>query len=443
MNRVIHVALCILPLIAAGCRSGGGSDDGSQTGASAVDIAATASPASAYSVPSSASVDDLVALAIARHPSVAAARHKVERLESMVDQVSALPDPSAKVTAGQLAETAAGRVDGVIGVEQRIPFPGKRRARAERAHRQADVARAELDALRLSHAARVRDAYWRYYQAARTVGVLGESRAALVQMQESVDVRVRADKAAQQDLLKVGNELGLVDQKIITATAQVTAMRARLNSLLHRPVNAPLPSPRKPVPSRVSTALDAMIAEAQSRHPDVAAAKSRVAMFNAQQKMADLERWPDFAIGMQYGAVSNRGLAPSANGRDQFGATVGVTIPLWRKKLDAIDREAREGLAEAGDALAAVRSEVGYNVAAAVARVDSARRVVTLFESSILPDANQALELALVGYSADTEGFIDVIDAWRQSLAYQLQQVDNQAALGAAAAALKLAAGIE
>ena len=49
-----------------------------------------------------------------------------------------------------MAETAAGRVDFMAGVEQVIPFPGKLREQGQIAGREAAVALADLEALRLA-----------------------------------------------------------------------------------------------------------------------------------------------------------------------------------------------------------------------------------------------------------------------------------------------------
>lgn len=391
-------------------------------------------PATAYAVPSSG-LDGLVDAAMRHHPAIAAAEAKVERMKAMIPQAEALPDPMVKATGGRLAETAAGRVDATLGAEQRLPFPGKRRAAGAVAGAEVKAAQAELENIRLTIAAQLRTVYWNYYLTSKSIDVLEQSGEVLADLRNSVDIRVRAGKASQQDLLRVVNSISDLERRLITAHQQRESAVARLNSMLHRPPDSSLPE------ARWSTAeISIPDAEVMS-HPEIEAAKSRVAMFEARMKKARLDRFPDFTVGLQYGAVSESGMAMSANGRDQYGATVGVNIPLWRAKLDAAEREAQAGMAESRNTLAAVRNDLSYRLADARARVASAQRIVKLFDESILPDSQQAYELSLKEYSADTAGFLDVIDAWRQTLNYQLQQEENRAALGTAMAAYRLAAG--
>jgi len=123
-----------------------------------------------------ASLDDLVRYALAENPGIDAAEAKVRRLMAKVPQAASLPDPKLKLSAGSLAETAAGRVDWIAGVEQALPFPGKLRALAKAVGRDAEAAAASLQAVRLDIAARVRQAYWSYYQAAQTTAITTENQ---------------------------------------------------------------------------------------------------------------------------------------------------------------------------------------------------------------------------------------------------------------------------
>ena len=197
-------------------------------------MGAPAASARAYSIPASADADDLAAAALRHHPSLQATRARVTALEQSAIQHRSLPDPSASVGTGQMAETAAGQVVGTVGVQQRIPFPGKRSSRALIALRQADAMRAQLKVQELALAERVRNAYWDTYAANRTLAIVSESKDLLTTLRESVETRIAANKASQQDLLKLGNEITRLDQRLATAAGRAKAANATLNALLYR-----------------------------------------------------------------------------------------------------------------------------------------------------------------------------------------------------------------
>lgn len=395
----------------------------------------------AYPLPKQADANDLVAAALSHHPSFQATRARVSALEQAAVQARYLPDPSASVSAGQMAETAAGETLAGVGVQQKIPFPGKRSEQALAKLRMADAMRASLKADELALAERVRTNYADYYLAERTTAVVGESREVLQTLRESVETRIAANKARQQDLLRLDNEITRLEQRLATAGGRRDAARASLNALLFRPPGTPLPAPQTPRP-RTHGSAATLLGQARERHPEVLAAEARIAAARHGVQLARLSKRPDFVAGLNYMAVSEDGLAPSANGEDQLFGTLGVTLPLWKGKNLAAEREAAANLSAEQSTLAAVRASLQQRIESAVAKHDAERTNLRLYAERLIPDAEQSFNLILTGYSADQSSFLDVVDAWRQLLDYQLAEAESRARLAKTEAALRFAAGL-
>ncbi|CAN5155740.1 TolC family protein [soil metagenome] len=400
------------------------------------------SAAVAYPIPDSAGPEDLARLAVEHHPSVAAARHRAARLAAKVPQERALPDPMAEIAPiGAMAETAAGSVDVMGGVTQKIPFPGKRDQAAAAAEREAAAALAEVGTQALKLTEQVHAAWWDLYLAEQTLSLTRESRSVLQAIRDAVDARVAAGQAGQADQIRLSNEITLLDRDLAEAAQVGQSARARLNSLLNRPPGARLPTARAtPIPTTAS--LESLLASAQVHHPEIAAAEQRASAFHHRLKRAELERFPDFTIGLAGAAVSSPGLSPVATSRDQLYATLGINIPLWQEPRKAMIREAREGIAETDAMLASTRADLRYRVEDAWFRVRTAREISDLFETRLIPEARQAYDVTLTGYSAGSSSFTDLVETWRQTLAYRLQLSRNRAQLGKAAATLRAAAAI-
>lgn len=394
-----------------------------------------------YPVPDAAGPSELARLAVRHHPSIAAAHHRAESLEAKVPQEGALPDPTLELAAGSMAETAAGRSEAMAGVKQKFPFPGKRREVTAAANREAAAARSEIEALELKLTAQVHAAWWDLHLARRTIALTRESRNVLEAVQDAVDARVAADQARQADQIRLGNELALIDRDLAEARQLEGSAAGRLNSLLNRPAGARLPTLRRsPVPS--SGTLAPLLARAQAEHPEVAAAEQRVEAFRHRLRRAQLEKYPDFTVGIAGAAIADSGLSRMANGRDQIYGTLGINLPLWQEPRRAMIREAREGIAETEAMLAMTRSDLRYRIQQAWFEARTAREIADLFDSRLIPDAEQAYEVTLTGYSAGTSDFDELIETWRQHLAYRLQLVRNHAQLGKATATLRAAAGL-
>jgi cobalt-zinc-cadmium efflux system outer membrane protein len=396
--------------------------------------------ARAYSIPSNAGPDELAVFGGLRHPSVIAAEAKVRRLMAKVPQAEALPDPKLRVAAGSMAETAAGRADWMTGVEQALPFPGKLREMAAAAGKEAQSAAAELEVVRLDVAEQIRGTYWDYFLAVQTTAITSETKSVLEQVRDSIDVRVAANQATQGDQLRIATEFGKLERALIEACRAERSAEARLNSLLNRPAGAPLPNPGvRQLGGRGE--LKTLLAKAEASHPSVAAAEAKVDAFRHRLNRAKLDRYPDFVVGLQHVAISDGGLAPSANGRDQVFGTLGISLPLWQEPRRARVAEAMAGIDEASAGVEASRSKLRFRVEDAWVRAQSADELIRLFDKQILPESKQAFDLVLTGYSAGTNSFVDILDAWRSWLGFQLQQAGNRTKLGKAMAALRSATG--
>jgi cobalt-zinc-cadmium efflux system outer membrane protein len=427
-----HQRLFILPLILAGCVQ----NKVSQT----TDQPRRTSAPSEYRVSPSAGPDELAAAGAREHPSVIAAEAKVRRLMAKVPQAKALPDPKLRVAGGSMAETAAGRIAWMTGVEQALPFPGKLRAMAAAAGKEAEAAAAELEMTRLRVGEQIRSVYWDYYLASRTTAITEETKAALTQVRDSVDARVTANQADQNDQLRLATEVGKLEQVLINSRQSERSAKVRLNALLNRPGDASLPTP-KTSSSGSRGELASLLAKAERSHPSVKSAEAEVAAFQHRLEGARLDRYPDFVVGLQHAAVADSGLAMSANGRDQMFATLGISLPIWQAPRRARIEEASAGIDEASAKIDAARSDLRFRVEDAWVRAKSADELIRLFDKQMLPEAKQAFDSVLTGYSTSTQSFTDVLDAWRSRLGFELQQAGNYAQRGKAMAALKSATG--
>ena len=93
-------------------------------------------------------LDELIATAVASHPSIAAARQKVAAASHRIPQATALEDPIVGNTFwpihDQALQTAGGRIGHQFSLSQKVPWPEKLDARGQVACREVQVAQAEV-----------------------------------------------------------------------------------------------------------------------------------------------------------------------------------------------------------------------------------------------------------------------------------------------------------
>lgn len=391
-------------------------------------------------IPDNAGVAWYVDQALRSNPQVRAACQRIERLRERVPQVTAPPDPMASFTFGELAQTAAGQVDYIVGVRQSLPFPGTLDARGEVARQEVVEALYALEDTINRVTAETRRAYWSYDGAGREAAVLQESQELLEQIEAAVQARIRVGRADQADALRVSRERAALDNRLSELEQRRRTAAAMLARLTSRAAREDWPSKEAAEWQTVALDAEAMRNWAQTHHPEVLSAQARIGTFRERLDLARRERLPDFEAGVQYGAVGN-GLAPSSNGDDQFAVTLGVTIPLWTEADDASEREALRGIGEALAEARAAQDSAAYITDDALARLEADQQVLRRLRERMMPDAEQVIELALANYRTGETDFLQLLDDWQTLLDDQLQEARVIARLHRTMADLEQALG--
>lgn len=404
-------------------------------------------PSDADPAPQRAGPAWFVAEAIEHNAELRAARQRVAAAHEKVPQARALPDPMATLTVGELAQTAAGQVDAIIGLQQTLPAPGTLDARAQVARQQAKEAIAELAQTTLRIEAEVHKAYWSYDAAAAEAAVLEQSRMLLEQVREATEARVRVAAGSQADLLRISRRLAALDNRLTTIGQRRRTAAAMLNQLLSRPADAPLPGPTArsaegpPGDDESPRDRTTLIRAATQTHPAVRLAQAQTATATARLDLARAERRPGFMVGLQYGIVGESGLAPSANGDDQLAATLGLSIPLWTGQYDAAEREAWHGMGASIASVIAAQDRAAFEVDDAMARIEAGRDQLDRLHDRMMPDAEQTIQVTLTAYQNDELSQLQLLDDWQALLDDQLQAVRINAEVQRARADLARALG--
>lgn len=200
-------------------------------------------------------------------------------------------------------------------------------------------------------------------------------------------------------------------------------LQAEFNQLLNRNRNEPV----EIADTLTGTALPleqlALLDSITKNNPMLKMLDAEGAAYEAQMKMARLEGKPMLGAGVNYMPFSPRtedGM--SMGGKDMVMPMVSLTIPIFRKKYDAMYKEA-----ELKQQAVQFRRENTVNQLAtqwsqSVRDLDDAgRRTVLYREQTGL--AKQTLNLLMTGYTADGGNFEEVLQMQQQLLDYQLRLV--------------------
>ena len=193
-------------------------------------------------------LQDLIQEALRKNPGVQSSLRQVEGLRHRVPQAKTLPDPTVAVGwAGNIAPFSIQQGDPsssrVLSASQTIPYPGKLKLKGEIADREAEAAWWDYEAARRRLVADVKSAYYDYFAASKAFEITQKNKDLLQKLSSIAEARYRVGKGVQQDVLRSQVEISLLQQRLTVFEQQQKTALARLNTLLFRDPEAPIPSP--------------------------------------------------------------------------------------------------------------------------------------------------------------------------------------------------------
>ncbi len=361
---------------------------------------------------------ELIQEVLARNPELAATRKQWEAATSRIAQVRSLDDPILSLQLWNVPQPfKATQADNTIfGLSQSFPFPGKLGLKGEVASRSADMTEQSVRAKERELVARLKQAYYDLFLAQKAVQIHHEQVELLRQFFEITNAKFRAGKGSQADVLKAQVELSMLFQHLPVLEQRRKTAEAMLNTLLDRDPASPLGMAQEPAQLPLEESIDNLHRLALNDRPELKAAELDVQRSEQSRALAQRQYYPDFNVAFQ------RFQNYQAN--DGFGAYVAMSIPFafWTKpKHDAGVQEAEAAVSVAKAQQHTLENLTRFQINDLLAKLRATDQVATLYRTTILPQAEQSLESARVGYRAGKGGFLDLIDTQRAWRGFQLE----------------------
>jgi outer membrane protein TolC len=361
---------------------------------------------------------ELIQEVLARNPELVAERKQWEAATNRITQARSLDDPILSVQLWNVPQTfnVTKGDNSIFGLSQSFPFPGKLALKGDVASRSAEMIEQAVRAKERELVARLKQAYYDLFLAQKAVQIHHEQVELSRQFVEIANAKFRAGKGNQADVLKAQVELSLLFQQLPVLDQRRETAEAMLNTLLDRDPAAPLGIAQEPSQLPLEKPSDDLHRLALKDRPELKAAELAVQRNEQSRALAQRQYYPDFNVAFQR--------FQNFQANDGFGAYVAMSIPFafWTKpKYDAGVQEAAAAVAVAQAQQHTLENLTRFQINDLLAKLKATDQVATLYRTTILPQAEQSLEAARVGYRAGKAGFLDLIDAQRAWRGFQLE----------------------
>ena len=370
---------------------------------------------------------------LAQNASLEAMRQAVVAAVARVRPAGALDDPMLSVSAAPRTFGTTGGPSGDVEVSQSFPWWGTLDARREVARADAEAMGQDFDALRLRLAALARGAFADWVYVHRALKINGANLSVLTELRNVARIRYTTGQAPQEDVLQADVERTTLEQERLEWERALTVARSRMNALLERAPQSPIPAPGQ-LPATAALPAEEILAERALAHPQLKelAAEERAA--EAQQQLAEKERFPKFGVSAGY---NNMWADPAM--RPMVGLS--ITVPLdqgkYRASIDAAHAEARRAASTLEDQRASLLADLSADYAA----VREASRSVALYRDELVPLAQSTLNVSRAEYSSGRGDFLNVLTAEQHHLDAELALARMQSEYFRALAELDRASG--
>jgi outer membrane protein TolC len=369
--------------------------------------------------------------ALADNPEVAAAEARWRAMRERPPQAAALPDPSLTVRYHNegweptLGESEFSFLE--VGVEQELPFIGKRTFRRRIAEREVERELAMRDMTALTILARVGVRFAELVALERTNDALVESAATLDDLIAQAAARYTAGTAEQQDVLRLGLEREAIRERVINVTTSIVRARADLAALIGLEPSDDLPPTFDSGALPELRTIEDLRARSKDQSPALRAAREEVLRAEQSVHLAKREYFPDVALMAAY-TDKDRLLS-------EWEVGLRVTLPLYfaSKQRRAVSEAVfSERAAERGERLAELELEA--QITALQAASESASRLLALYRRSLIPSAVLTFESARASYATGRVDLLTTLTAFVAVLEYRIREAEETANLMAAVA---------
>lgn len=387
----------------------------------------------------------LIAEALENNPEIQAAQQEREAARQRIAPAEALDDPmlEAGVINAPLASSPFNREDmtmKMIGLSQRLPFPGKRGLRKDVAARDAEaIDHGYQETInRVIHD--LKTAYWDLGLTIEMIKLVEKNKRTLEYLLQIAEQRYQVGQGSQADVLKAQTQVSRMLDRLLGLSREQPAFEAELIRTLGRSTRGVVPVPAPLQIHEVTLALETLQEAALAQRPQLLALQSLIARNEKSRDLASKAYYPDFDVRVSYGQRDT--MMDGLRRDDMVSMTVAINLPVWRgNKIEPRILESQALRDQASSLHQVQTNEITARLRQQIAMAEQSLKSVKLYQTAILPQAKLTVESALAAYQVSRVDFLTLLDSQMTVFDYEASLITAMANYNKALAEIDLLIG--
>jgi len=373
-------------------------------------------------------LSELIEEAKLNNPEIQAAEERYNAARARVSVIRHLMDPLFGIEfLGNMR---------MYSISQQFPFPAKLGTLSKFARTEVQEYENEYEQKEQEIINKVKKNYAQLFLIHKRIETVEESIAFLTQLFHIASLNYAIGKVPQVDVLRAQIELAKAENDLLTLEDEKTIIQAKLNVLLNRGLDEEMG-----IPEGVDTSLFVMETNelydlAKEYRPVLKAFRMRLKKARVMLSLAKQKYLPDFMFKFTQQETD----FDLTDRKFMFG----LTIPIWFwGKQNEMVKEMNANLKMVEAHYQHIENMVLLAVKEGRIKVDKNQRTVTLYQNSIIPQAEASLNSALAAYEANQIDFLSLLESEKVLVQSELNYYRAQAGLFMAVADLEEAVGME
>jgi cobalt-zinc-cadmium efflux system outer membrane protein len=338
----------------------------------------------------------LIQLAYERNPRIESVRTEWQATVEKLPQIASLPDPMLMY--GYFlrnVETRVGPQRHRLSFSQSFPYPGTLNAAGKVQIKQIEIQEKKYEQTVRDIIVDIKLSYHELAYLERAIQITSQNQDILDHIVEITSTRYAQDEATFTDLMKAQSQQAQLSYDLVLLRELKEVEQANIRALLNLPADTPLGLPA-PVPYAVmETSLDELSKRALEKRQEIQIAELMTQKAEEGIQLARMQNKPMFKLElMTIETGESLMLGTQDSGKDPWLISLGISMPLWRKKNRSRVREAELNQESASENKEWMETQVIANLKKIYFRMENSRRLVELYENSLIPQAEKTIEIA-------------------------------------------------
>jgi outer membrane protein TolC len=360
---------------------------------------------------------ELLRLGINRNPAIDAARNEWAATIEQLPQVTALPDPMIRFDYFlENVETRIGPQECRYGLSQAFPYPGTLAQAGAVVEQAVRIKHTQYDRAIRDFIVDLKLSYHEITYLRGAMVITAQNQDLLNHILKIMNARYAEGKAKLNDVLKAQSQLAQLSYDVILLRELEQVETAKINVLLDLPTATPLGEAALPPLEVVSLPIDEIEAAALAGRQEIEIAAGNVGKTKEEIRLAALQNRPKFTVSTMRIATGDAAMPNVGDsGNDAWLVGVGLSLPLWREKNRSRVRQAELIHEAALSSHRVVENQTRAGVRSVYFRLENARRLIELYEKSLIPQAEQAMKMAEQWHGSDVKdssAFLETQGVW-------------------------------